>query len=74
MTKKGLPPIHPGVLLREMLEELGVTQAGFARAFDQSPQHWLNLQAAYDLKTCVSYLTTASLTLTLSPRVRGFDS
>jgi addiction module HigA family antidote len=23
----------------------------FARAFDQSPQYWLNLQADYDLKT-----------------------
>ena len=23
----------------------------FGRAFDQSPQYWLNLQAAYDLKT-----------------------
>lgn len=51
MAKNGLPPIHPGAFLREMLEELGVTQADFARAFDQSPQYWLNLQAAYDLKT-----------------------
>ena len=23
----------------------------FGRAFDQSPQYWLNLQADYDLKT-----------------------
>jgi addiction module HigA family antidote len=23
----------------------------FGRAFDQSPQYWLNLQASYDLKT-----------------------
>lgn len=23
----------------------------FGKAFDQSPQYWLNLQAAYDLKT-----------------------
>ena len=23
----------------------------FGRAFDQSPQYWLNLQATYDLKT-----------------------
>ena len=78
--KSGLPAIHPGEFLREALEELGTTQAEFARAigisqmrvshvvhgtrpvtaelallfgraFGQSPQYWLNLQAAYDLKT-----------------------
>lgn len=75
----GLPPIHPGEFLREALEELGTSQAQFARAigvspmrvshvlrgtrpvtaelallfgraFGQSPQYWLNLQAAHDLK------------------------
>jgi addiction module HigA family antidote len=80
MVKNGLPPIHPGAFLRETLEELGVSQARFARAIGvspmrishvikgarpvtaelallfgralgQSPQYWLNLQAAYDLKT-----------------------
>lgn len=80
MVKNGLPPIHPGEFLRESLEELGVSQAQFARAIGvsamrishvakgarpvtaelallferalgQSPQYWLNLQAAYDLKT-----------------------
>lgn len=79
MSKNGLPPIHPGEFLREMLEELDLSQAQFARAigvsamrishvvngsrpvtvelallfaraFEQSPQYWLNLQAAYDLK------------------------
>jgi addiction module HigA family antidote len=78
--KNGLPPIHPGQYLHETLEELGLTQAHFARAIGvsamrvshvvrgtrpvtaelallfgralgQSPQYWLNLQAAYDLKT-----------------------
>ena len=78
--KDGLPPIHPGEFLKEALEELGTSQAEFARAigvspmrishivkgvrpvtaelallfgraFGQSPQYWLNLQAAYDLKT-----------------------
>jgi antitoxin HigA-1 len=78
--KNGLPPIHPGEFLKEALEELGTSQAEFARAigvssmrishivkgarpvtaelallfgraFGQSPQYWLNLQAAYDLKT-----------------------
>ena len=75
-----LPPIHPGEFLKEALEDLGLSQAQFARAigvsamrishlisgtrpvtaelallfgraFNQSPQYWLNLQAAYDLKT-----------------------
>jgi antitoxin HigA-1 len=75
----GLPPIHPGEYLREALDELGLTQAAFAkaigvspmrishlvreerpvtadmalrlgRAFGQSPQYWLSLQASYELK------------------------
>ena len=79
MIKNGLPPIHPGEFLRETLEELGFSQAEFARAIGiapmrishvmkgarpvtaelallfgralrQSPQYWLNLQAAHDLK------------------------
>lgn len=78
--KNGLPPIHPGKFLKEVLEELGTPQAEFARSigvspmrishvvkgmrpvtaelallfarvFKQSPQYWLNLQSAYDLKT-----------------------
>lgn len=78
MKKNGLPPIHPGEFLAEILEELGLSQAAFARAigvsamrvshvvkgsrpvtaelallfgkaFDQSPEYWLNLQSAYDL-------------------------
>jgi len=28
----------------------------FGRAFDQSPQYWLNLQAAYDIKTAQASL------------------
>jgi addiction module HigA family antidote len=79
MVKNGLPAIHPGEFLREILEEREVSQAEFARmlgvsamrishivkgsrpvtaemallfgrAFSQSPQYWLNLQATYDLK------------------------
>jgi addiction module HigA family antidote len=79
MIKSGLPPIHPGEFLREILEERSLSQAHFARvigvssmrishvvkgtrpvtaelallfgrAFGQSPQYWLNLQGAYDLK------------------------
>lgn len=80
MVKNGLPAIHPGEFLGEILGEMGISQAEFARAirvspmrvshvikgarpvtaelallfgraFDQSPQYWLNIQAAYDLKT-----------------------
>lgn len=80
MIKNGMPPIHPGEFLREILEELGISQAEFARtigispmrvshvikstrpvtaelallfgqAFGQSPEYWLNLQSAYDLRT-----------------------
>jgi antitoxin HigA-1 len=29
--KNGLTPIHPGEFLREILEELGISQAAFAR-------------------------------------------
>lgn len=74
-----LPAIHPGEYLREILDELGLTQTAFAQAVGispkrvshvlkgqrpitaelalrlglalrQSPQYWLNLQTAYDLK------------------------
>ena len=75
----GLPAIHPGEFLHEILNELGLTQVAFADAIgvsamrvshllkgqrpvtaelalrlglalNQTPQYWLNLQAAYDLK------------------------
>ena len=77
--KSGLPAIHPGEFLKEILEDRSISQAQFARAIGmapmrishvvkgtrpvtaelallfgralgQSPQYWLNLQAAYDLK------------------------
>src|SRR5256885_16992682 len=80
MSKSGAPAIHPGEFLAEILGELRISQAEFARtigaspmrvshvirgrrpvtaelallfgkAFGQSPEYWLNLQAAYDLKT-----------------------
>ena len=79
MIKNGLPAIHPGEFLSEILVEMRISQAEFARtigvspmrishvikgdrpvtaelallfgrAFNQSPQYWLNLQASYDLK------------------------
>ena len=80
IPKNNLPSVHPGVFLKEILDELGMSQAEFARtiglspmrvshiikgtrpvtaemallfgkAFGQTPQYWINLQAAYDLKT-----------------------
>lgn len=79
MITRGLPPIHPGEFLHEVLEDLGLSQAAFARAIGispmrisllvrgerpvtaelalligralgQSPEYWLNLQAAHDLQ------------------------
>lgn len=93
MIKSGLPPIHPGEFLAETLEELGVSQAQFARAIgvspmrishvingtrpvtaelallfgralDQSPQYWLNLQAAYDLKAAETTIRKQLQTVT----------
>jgi addiction module HigA family antidote len=37
MSKIGLPPIHPGEFLREILTELEISQAQFARATGVSP-------------------------------------
>ena len=33
----GLPPIHPGVFLKEILDELGMSQNTFAHAIGVSP-------------------------------------
>ena len=37
MALKGLPAIHPGEFLAEILEDLGFSQAAFARAVGVSP-------------------------------------
>lgn len=37
MIKSGLPAIHPGAFLREVLDERGVSQARFARAIGVAP-------------------------------------
>jgi len=79
MMRNGLKPVHPGEFLGEILAELAMSRAAFARAigvspmrishvikgsrpvtaelallfakaFGQSPEYWLNLQSAYDLK------------------------
>ena len=96
--KNGLPPIHPGEFLKDALDELGTSQAEFARAigvapmrishvvkgtrpvtaelallfgraFGTSPQYWLNLQAAYDLKTAER--TTGSRLRAVRPLVHA---
>ena len=35
--KNGLPPIHPGVFLKEILDELGISQNALAQAISVSP-------------------------------------
>ncbi len=35
--KNGMPPIHPGEFLREILDDLALTQAAFADAIGVSP-------------------------------------
>lgn len=35
--KNGLPPIHPGVFLKEILDELGISQNTVAQAIGVSP-------------------------------------
>ena len=37
MARSGLTSIHPGEFLTEILKELGITQAAFARAIGVSP-------------------------------------
>jgi addiction module HigA family antidote len=36
-TKNGLPPIHPGEFLEEILQDRGLSQAAFARLVGVSP-------------------------------------
>lgn len=84
-TRNGLPAIHPGDFLAEILHDRNMTQAAFAkavgvspmrishvlagkrpvtaelalrlgRALGQTPQYWLNLQSAYDLKLAAADL------------------
>ena len=59
--------VHPGEILKDELEEFGVSQAAFARQIDVppnrvsqiivghwfgvEPQFWLNLQSQFDLAT-----------------------
>lgn len=84
-TGKKMAPLHPGLFLREMLVDFGVSQVEFAnasgisamrvshvingsrpitaelalrfgRVFGQSPQYWINLQAAYELEKAEQFI------------------
>jgi len=86
----GMPAIHPGEFLREILDDMSLTQIAFAEAIGvspmrvshvlkgqrpitaelalrlglalrQTPQYWLNLQAAYDLKIAQAELKDSLL-------------
>lgn len=35
--KNGLPPLHPGIFLKEILDELAISQNAFAQAIGVSP-------------------------------------
>jgi addiction module HigA family antidote len=80
---KGMPPVHPGEILREdLMKPLGLTVNGLARDlkvpvsrmseivngrrainadaalrlsryFGNTPEFWINLQAAYDLRVTI---------------------
>ena len=79
VSSNAMPAIHPGEFLREILDDMALTQTAFAEAIGvspmrvshvlkgqrpvtaelalrlglalrQTPQYWLNLQSAYDLK------------------------
>ena len=43
LTVNGLPPIHPGEYVREVLQELGMSQAEFARTIGVSPMRIAHL-------------------------------
>ncbi len=54
MVSKGLPAIHPGEFLTETLEELGFSQAAFARVIGVSPMrisHVIKGRASGDGRT-----------------------
>ena len=79
-TTAKLPPVHPGEILRETLDDLGLsmnqlaqkihvpanrisaivagkrsitgeTALRLARYFETTPEHWMNLQARFDLES-----------------------
>jgi addiction module HigA family antidote len=89
-------PIHPGEILREELEEIGLSARGLAKAlgvpvnritsilreeraitadtalrlaryFNSSPEFWLNLQSAYDLR-CTRLAIGKQIVREVTPR------
>jgi addiction module HigA family antidote len=92
------PPIHPGEVLADELEELGITPTELSRQiavppnrlsqiilgkraitgdtalrlghwFQVSPQFWLNLQAAYDLRVAAEQIGNEIKTLPTKPKL-----
>lgn len=91
MLKQGMPPVHPGEILKEMYleplevnitqlaENLGVTRKTIsqlvnghmgvsaemalrlAKAFDTTPELWLNMQRNYDLWYASTKITVGSI-------------
>jgi addiction module HigA family antidote len=61
MTKNGFPSIHPGEFLAEILEDLGMSQAEFARAIDVSPMR-------------ISHVIKGLRPITAEPRIRIYGS
>ncbi|MBY0480112.1 MAG: HigA family addiction module antidote protein [Chitinophagaceae bacterium] len=91
MLKQGMPPVHPGEILKEMyLNPLGVNNTQLAdnlgvarktvsqlvnghmgvsaemalrlgKAFDTTPELWLNLQRNYDLWQAGTKITVAKV-------------
>jgi len=61
MLKRGLPPAHPGEILRGLFMEerkltitslakgLGMTRANLSATFGNSAEFWMNLQKNYEL-------------------------
>lgn len=52
----GVSPMRISHVLRATRPVTAELALLFGRAFDQSPQYWLHLQASYDLKTAESMM------------------
>jgi len=91
MLKQGMPPVHPGEILKEMYlipiginntqlaENIGVTRKTvsqlinghmgisaemairLSKAFDTTPELWLNLQRNYDLWYASNRITVSKI-------------
>lgn len=96
MATNNMRPIHPGEILREEMEELGLSARSMAKAlgvpvnritgilreeravtadtalrlaryFNSTPEFWLNLQSAYDLR-CARLAVGKRIAQEVTPR------